>query len=1131
MTNEQPSEGKKEYLVSKMLTGILKRWIGDTSPLPKGKSGKLSLLPVSTGSGKTHTVTEIMGMCSLDDENPRMVYVVHTRDNVREAYEKLCKITPDAKEKTLLLKQDSEMMMDYFARVKEDEKIEIPEIKEYKEYIHLKSSALFALSYEHKDNDELMQQVHATVNDAKKALQRRLSQEYKKMPPSQKEQFKYAIEPLFPAVNIEKYRSVFMTTKKFLYPVWTLSGYTRIYDMEIFKGAVLFIDEFDAQNNVLLDHFAEDATKYAINKLQFFVNARHTLKETKFLHKYGIDKEHTNAIIQRFDQVFYDYFNQYNFVYIDRQEEDEKFIIRSETIGTFENTKRGKLTIYCDKQNEINRIEYGDKASFSEMLNAIDGAIRMLSGLGRRVIGVERSKWVQKRENGEAGWVDWITVTEDVLHEFIGEFNLSPQESKYIYFKNIILSRMEERNYPVLPSWAEEFYTNGLSMVRMESRGENAKRSDFDFYSLLHTPESFLIQVASSMHIIGISATANMETVVRNFDIEYLREKLLVQQPGYDEIEELNRLYIEENRQHNRKFHVSFLDDSIDTKWFGNDSIAVRQAERIISQYESDFERTRIIRLLHMYWEYITNDSIQSFLVLRGKYPTEKEQSDMQTLFALMISSNEKTGVLKNTLSRYLETNSVDPESSLFYIAETKNKGMTKFRNEIIKDKLCKGEDAFVIGVYAAIGAGINIDYQINGRKKDFDAIYCELPRNLLVRYPDKDNPIKSFLMLLYQIHALYVSQAIEKNTMFEYLKYAVSGGERWKSIKYNSGQDYTNAAMSFLIQAIGRLHRVNNPDDPMFIYLDEEIRSVIENFDTRGHVLLPSVMEVIKESRVSKNEEKGFYAPDFCKTVEKKSAHMAQKIKHLVTSFYSEKSRNKYIELRTQMLSSPTIKNLESVYQGLYTPLLDRPEKKYWYRVLDGDYDSVECRLAKGDGWIEVSEESANLPLLMRIPGLKEYFNENGYATAFEYGHLPTPVVFNNLYKGILGETVGAFIFEHYCGVALQEIEDKESFYEFFDFVSPNGTAIDFKYYSRKRLEETPELELRKKAVAKREKMGIKKALIVNILYHGGVDRVSRKIEFEDGVAVVPFLINAEDERFPVVDMDIVAQLTEILR
>ena len=58
------------------------------------------------------------------------------------------------------------------------------------------------------------------------------------------------------------------------------------------------------------------------------------------------------------------------------------------------------------------------------------------------------------------------------------------------------------------------------------------------------------------------------------------------------------------------------------------------------------------------------------------------------------------------------------------------------------------------------------------------------------------------------------------------------------------------------------------------------------------------------------------------------------------------------------------------------------------------------------------MSEDEVHLKEIMQIPGVKALFEKHGYATSFVPNEfILTPPMFNNIYKGALGEVVGKYI------------------------------------------------------------------------------------------------------------------------
>ena len=105
------------------------------------------------------------------------------------------------------------------------------------------------------------------------------------------------------------------------------------------------------------------------------------------------------------------------------------------------------------------------------------------------------------------------------------------------------------------------------------------------------------------------------------------------------------------------------------------------------------------------------------------------------------------------------------------------------------------------------------------------------------------------------------------------------------------------------------------------------------------------------------------------------------------------------------------------------------------------------------------------HLKEIMQIPGVKALFEKHGYATSFVPNEfILTPPMFNNIYKGALGEVVGKFILEQYAGVTLQEMPAEH--FELFDYTPGNGVYVDFK-----------------NVLEKLDKCGGKRAVIINIM------------------------------------------------
>ena len=127
-----------------------------------------------------------------------------------------------------------------------------------------------------------------------------------------------------------------------------------------------------------------------------------------------------------------------------------------------------------------------------------------------------------------------------------------------------------------------------------------------------------------------------------------------------------------------------------------------------------------------------------------------------------------------------------------------------------------------------------------------------------------------------------------------------------------------------------------------------------------------------------------------------------------------------------------------------------------------------------------KMSEDEVHLKEIMQIPGVKALFEKHGYATSFVPSEfILTPPMFNNIYKGALGEVVGKYILEQYAGVTLQEMPPE--FFELFDYTLGNGVYVDFKLWKETMLISAE--EEKKNVLEKLDKCGGKRAVIINIM------------------------------------------------
>jgi hypothetical protein len=207
---------------------------------------------------------------------------------------------------------------------------------------------------------------------------------------------------------------------------------------------------------------------------------------------------------------------------------------------------------------------------------------------------------------------------------------------------------------------------------------------------------------------------------------------------------------------------------------------------------------------------------------------------------------------------------------------------------------------------------------------------------------------------------------------------------------------------------------------------------------------------------------------------------------------------------LREQVLKNPTIidkNNCDPKWSLIY---IDLPVLGNHYRYSQKrDYGEIDIFFSEDKGIQEVSEKTAKLAELMSIKPLFQLFSENGWATCFENGELIiTPPIFNNIYKGALGEVCGKFILKEFMGIELQELDNSE--FELFDFKTSNNIYFDFKFWDDTFSVHADDIIT--KIRTKMDECNAEKVFIINIL--GNSEAPFKPIISTDGKIIeIPFI------------------------
>ena len=403
-------------------------------------------------------------------------------------------------------------------------------------------------------------------------------------------------------------------------------------------------------------------------------------------------------------------------------------------------------------------------------------------------------------------------------------------------------------------------------------------------------------------------------------------------------------------------------------------------------------------------------------------------------------------------------------------------------------------EKAQIIGISATatldtVIGNYDLEYLQRMLQDKFYVIYLEKPTNLLVNVDSKKGiEAENLIRFVYQMEFLMERGEVSRKDGIAVIKDAFicfSGGYTFSGKK---GEPYktdsvNNYALRTLIQAVGRICRIGLKNPDIYIYVDNTILTDYDLSIVEQRMLNPEFAELVKVGKIYYNGQANENLD--IAVMENRAGTLALKAMQIINELkrnWTDDSIDYWKALRELCLMRPTLsrKNVEqnSQYQLVY--MCAPGEITAYSYEQEGDYNKNINIKFDGSLPQKMSEDEVHLKEIMQIPGVKALFEKHGYATSFVPNEfILTPPMFNNIYKGALGEVVGKYILEQYAGVTLQEMPPE--FFELFDYTLGNGVYVDFKLWKETMLISAE--EEKKSVLEKLDKCGGKRTVIINIM------------------------------------------------
>lgn len=633
----------------------------------------LMLIDMPTGSGKTYSAIKYIFDSCLQKENEKRKYIFVTTlkknlpvKDLRQRFEEAGKADLFS-EKVLFIDSNMDSVIDGWS---DDVRKNIPSvITKTDEFKRFTSDLEFIKKQRDNKNNALwdyLPSIESNLREKSEPGFRRVVSELqnKNYPTVDKKLYAIKTEKewqwigkLYPAVFTRDRQVLLMSMDKFLSRNTTIVEPSYMfYNSDVIKDAIIFIDEFDATKETMLKKIIDNGLQDKINYVELFKDIHASLQTDSFPAELTTPSEErmtgkyrnqslegiVEGIREKADYIFSTYSLQFKHR-TSREAEDlyQNYLFQDHQFHSVLNANNSYITMISDATQKINSIGFAktrpanEKNNIHVMLGQLRGFIKYFQG----AVNILAINYMQCKKERRKEGEDAFTM-EAAIRSVLSLFRLSPDSIDHLTFQIMIFAHKIKG--AIEPSDFDlSFYENGFRYYVFENDTAHDMQSQIMMYSFQNTPEKTLLRFCEKAKVIGISATATVPSVIGNFDITYLKDKMQKVFVPLTE-DERRRLYarFDESQQGYNKvsINVRLLGESgkyNDSSWkmvFDNEELAKKIADKVrvlLSEKEdpNNFNKERYLRIALAYKQFIIHDDIYSFLCVLTKHPKKGDNT------------------------------------------------------------------------------------------------------------------------------------------------------------------------------------------------------------------------------------------------------------------------------------------------------------------------------------------------------------------------------------------------------------------------------------------------------------------------------------------------------------------------
>lgn len=539
------------------------------------------------------------------------------------------------------------------------------------------------------------------------------------------------VAELYPACKLrdESIKVVLSSTKKFFSPIDTFSRMPfYIYNNEaLTEDSITFIDEFDTTKETLLDQIIDDGLKFDIDIFALFLNIYYSLTNLSFpvtlmklsdYRKGKIEKEEwvdikelIEELKNKFQQVYEDY--QLQFLVKSKGFEEKKAFIFDDgkSLNIFSDKSKRVLKAIYDKDENVNSLLAVAKSYKGQEKERLDNILLDVKFAINSFIN--KSAYISKnytdyKNQSLKGYKIKYSFEESAL-TILSAFNVADEYRQYLLDRIIDKNANMKLDSHIAPEL--EFMNKGFEYTELEDDYEHDLQTKCHAFKFDTTPEAIIAKLCVKSRVVGISATASIETVIGNYDVEYfktvlqddfysisdvdyarLEQKFLNEQKTYEENSiSIHTIPVDEDKVFSDKENcIQVITSVMDEK---NREYYLNYLENDTKPYHSYI----ICKLLKLYARVAESKDIYSFLAFLNSFPKTRDKASR---FQFLDKE-----LLEKAICDLVQQNCYN-NAPLVHIV-----GSDNFEEEFVKinEELAEGKKVFVLSTYKTMGNGQNI--------------------------------------------------------------------------------------------------------------------------------------------------------------------------------------------------------------------------------------------------------------------------------------------------------------------------------------------------------------------------------------------------------------------------------------